>query len=290
MRSMRMIVCSGLAGSIVLGCLMAPPIAAQQRNENAPIELQFNPDTTSRRPTLDLFNLQQPQPAVQTPTQPYYTTAPQRAVALSAAPVAEANPFTEAARWNANLAAGMSSQDPVDDAEDGEEGDEEFELGGAGRSLSPDQSRPLNTGVASVNITTVDVGTGVLPDGATRTLAGSRLLPTGLERGAQFVCVHWQPSLVCHYPLYFEDAMLERHGQVRWGHLQSFASGVKFYSTLPLLPYLRTLRPKHECIYQVGHYRAGSAAPVLKDHIPYDRNAAVVEGLYLAGFFWAMPL
>ncbi len=93
-----------------------------------------------------------------------------------------------------------------------------------------------------------------------------------------------------HYPLYFEDAMLERHGQSRYGCLQPMVSGAKFLWTIPTLPYQYTLRPKHDCVYALGHCRPGSCAPVWHDMLPYDRHAMVVEALSLAGFFWAMPL
>ena len=309
MRSKTMRFCTGLAGSFMLSCLLSDTSLGQQTLQNPPIELQFNPDTTSRRAPLDLFNLKRPQPP-----QPHYTTTNQPAPKPTPQPTPLETPVelraglaSEAEAWDAvdllnsqrlqepqdppttQEAEVDASQEDLDDLDSPETDDEEAVTNAYG-DLNPDQSRPLSVNVGAVNITTIEIGTGVLPEGASRTEATSRMLPTGLEREARFVCAHWQPSLVTHYPLYFEDAMLERHGHVRWGHLQSFASGVKFFSTLPMLPYLRTLRPKHDCIYQVGHYRAGSCAPVLKDHLPYDKHAAVVEGLSLAGFFWAMPL
>jgi hypothetical protein len=136
-----------------------------------------------------------------------------------------------------------------------------------------------------------DIGTGLLPEGADRNKLLQPIdLPTGYERGAAYKVAQWQPSMICHYPLYFEDAMLERHGHVRFGCLQSFAAGAKFFGTLPLMPYLYTLKPKHECQYALGHYRAGSCAPLVRDHLPWDRQAAVVEALALTTFFWAAPL
>lgn len=115
-------------------------------------------------------------------------------------------------------------------------------------------------------------------------------LPTGAARGASFQCVHWAPSAICHYPLYFQDAMLERHGQTRFGCLQPIVSGAKFISTIPLLPYLATLQPPCESQYALGQYRPGTCAPVLRNHLPYDSRAAAVETLSLAGLFWAAPL
>lgn len=109
-------------------------------------------------------------------------------------------------------------------------------------------------------------------------------------RGFPVQPVYWQPADICHSP-YFEDAMLERHGQVRWGcGPQPLVSGVKFISTIPLLPYLTTMHPPCEPRYSLGHFRPGTNAPVLKDHLPWDRRAAAVEALSAAGFWVAAPL
>lgn len=160
----------------------------------------------------------------------------------------------------------------------------------ATESLKPLQDRKLSLAVTPVSISMDGLGTGEVPELNVWEGSGKMMLPDGYARGALPKCVHWRPSMLSHYPLYFEDAMLERHGQVRWGHLQPLASGVKFFSTLTLYPYLRTLQPPCECRYALGHYRPGSCAPVLKDHLPWDRRAAAVETLALASFFWAAPL
>lgn len=158
-------------------------------------------------------------------------------------------------------------------------------------TLTPLQSRPLSTRILAVNVSMEDIGTGLLPEGSDRNQdLQPTFLPTGYERAATFKVAQWQPSLISHYPLYFEDAMLERHGHTRFGCFQSLASGAKFFGTLPLMPYLYTLKPKHECQYALGHYRGGSCVPLVRDHLPWDRQAAVVEALALSSFFWAAPL
>lgn len=158
-------------------------------------------------------------------------------------------------------------------------------------SLTPLQNRALSLAINPTNISLDGIGTGVLPGADLPQVDHSPLfLPDGVGRGATFKCVHWRPSQVCHFPLYFEDAMLERHGHVRFGHLQPWASGVKFFSTITLLPYLKTLQPGREGRYALGHYRPGTCAPKLKDHLPWDSRAAVVETLSMASFFWAAPL
>ena len=155
----------------------------------------------------------------------------------------------------------------------------------------PAQSAQLSLTVEPVNIATGSIGTGVLPDDtAAKRAPASSGLKDGQSRGIPVTQVSWKPANVCHLPLYFEDAMLERHGHVRWGHAQPIVSGAKFLATMPLLPYLKTLQPPCEYRYTLGHFRPGSCAPALKDHLPWDRRAAVVETVSLGAFFWAAPL
>lgn len=162
---------------------------------------------------------------------------------------------------------------------------------GQSESLAPLQSRELVNAVQTVNLSLDGIGTGSIPDSTPEWLSDSPVgLPDGMSRGAIYQCVHWQSSNICHFPLYFEEAMLERHGHVRWGRLQPWASGVRFFTTISLLPYLKTLQPTYQTRYVLGQYRAGSCAPALHDTVPWDRNAAAVETLSLAGFFWATPL
>ena len=161
----------------------------------------------------------------------------------------------------------------------------------AGKGITPVQSAGLKLGVDMVNISTATIGTGQLPnDTAALRASPSTSLLDGQSRGIVAKQVNWRPANICHLPLYFEDAMLERHGHVRWGCAQPLASGVKFLSTLPLLPYITTLHPKCEPRYTLGHFRPGSCAPALKDHLPWDQRAAVVETVSLGAFFWAAPL
>ncbi len=154
------------------------------------------------------------------------------------------------------------------------------------KSLAPLQNRALTIAVQVVDLSVADLGTRTVPDSA----ASQRTVESSYQRNAAFKCVHWHPSSICHFPLRFEDAMLERHGQVRYGCWQPLVSGVKFFGTIPLIPYLNTLHPRCEPVYALGNYRPGGCAPVLRDSVPWDRNAAVVEALSLAGYFWAAPL
>lgn len=161
-------------------------------------------------------------------------------------------------------------------------------------SIAPVQSRLLSNKIQTVSISIDKLGTGVVPKPSATRESASHELPTGAARGMFHTHVYWKASLIQHYPLYFEDAMLERHGHTRcWNGCalpQSIVSGVKFFATIPLLPYHETLRHKHQCVYALGHYRPGSTAPCLRDNIPYDHRAFAVESAAAAAFFWATPL
>ena len=101
--------------------------------------------------------------------------------------------------------------------------------------------------------------------------------------------VNWAAADTFSNPRYFEDRMLERHGQeCRW-HLQPLASGSRFFLTVPMLPYLMTVSNPCECEYTLGYYRSGSCSPALKQRPPYERNAMIVEGLVASGLIIGFP-
>lgn len=172
-----------------------------------------------------------------------------------------------------------------------EKADSQSGLKSSRDSLAPVQNRQLTNRVQATSISSDQVGTGLLPSPAQPRQLSST---SAGQSTAIYTHVHWRPSCIQHFPLYFEDAMLERHGHKRsfYGYdvAQSVISGVKFFATIPLLPYNMTLRPRRECVYALGHYRAGSGAPCLRDNLPYDYRAAIVESASAAAFFWASPL
>jgi hypothetical protein len=132
-------------------------------------------------------------------------------------------------------------------------------------SFTPVLSRSLSVRVQAVSTSGNNLGSGLIPLPSASRELGVQPLPIGVTRGMSYTHVCWKASLIQHYPLYFEDAMLERHGHSRCWHgcalPQSVVSGVKFFATIPLLPYHETLRPKHKCVYALGHYRPGTPAP-----------------------------
>ncbi len=91
------------------------------------------------------------------------------------------------------------------------------------------------------------------------------------------------------HPLYFEDVMLERHGHERFPKLTPMISGARFFATVPMLPYLMTVRPPCEFEYKMGHFRSGDCVYPYIQRPPYVRNAAIVEAAAIAGASIALP-
>jgi len=91
----------------------------------------------------------------------------------------------------------------------------------------------------------------------------------------------WCAATTCHMPNYFEDEQLERYGHT-WGPVtQTTVSTVKFFATVPLVPYFMGVNPPNECIYDLGTYRPGSCAPHYLDPFPISVRGAINEGMFL---------
>lgn len=99
----------------------------------------------------------------------------------------------------------------------------------------------------------------------------------------------WAAPNTYSHPLYFEDRMLERHGHERWGCMQPIAAGARFFTTIPMLPYLATIQEPCDIVYSKGYYRAGSSPPCVMQRPPLERRAVVVEAAAIAGGIIALP-
>lgn len=136
------------------------------------------------------------------------------------------------------------------------------------------------------------VGTGVLPDDVLKEYQLKQMaLPVGVNRDGDWLdmCACWQASGICHMPLYFEEPMLERHGQQRYPCLQPMISGVRFIGNIAMLPYYMQLDRPWEEQSVLGSYRPGTAAPALYHRPPYRADAVTAEGLATAAIFIAVP-
>ena len=103
---------------------------------------------------------------------------------------------------------------------------------------------------------------------------------------------YWSASAVCHMPLYFQDAALERYGQSveqavgpagrylsypvddpkqstqRNQIVQPFASIGIFAAQIALLPYNLIMDPPWEAEYDLGYYRPGDRIPPDTYYLP----------------------
>jgi len=91
------------------------------------------------------------------------------------------------------------------------------------------------------------------------------------------------------HPLYFEDVMLERHGHERFPLLQPMVSGARFFATIPMLPYLMTVRHPCDCEYKMGHFRTGDCVHPYCQRPPYVGRAVAVEALWITGGVLVIP-
>ena len=103
-------------------------------------------------------------------------------------------------------------------------------------------------------------------------------------------CYMWKASALSTKAAYFEDTQLERHGHTLvCPALQPVVSGVKFFATVPLLPYKMGVTPPNECVYTLGHYRSGSCAPYMVEPFPISARGALFEAGAVAGAIVAIP-
>lgn len=98
------------------------------------------------------------------------------------------------------------------------------------------------------------------------------------------ICFMWKASTLCHKPFYFEDKALERYGHtyVR-EEFQPIVSGLRFFLTVPILPYKMGLNPPNECIYTLGDYRPGDCAPYMLDPLPISVRAGLIQAGVIVG-------
>jgi hypothetical protein len=167
----------------------------------------------------------------------------------------------------------------------------------ASKTDQPSSSRinqePITLAPLGTPNTSVDgIGTGVRPEDVTiHRLPPAQPIPSGETREGMWglQSKQWVPGGFCHQPLYFEDPMLERHGHVRFPYLQPAVSGIRFFGTVPVLPYLATLRHPLDEVHTLGAYRPGTAAPTLRYRAHYDPVALRNQFIATAGTAAAVP-
>jgi hypothetical protein len=99
----------------------------------------------------------------------------------------------------------------------------------------------------------------------------------------------WDATDFYHYPLYFEDANLERYGHTYGDCAQPFVSIARFSGQFLMLPYQMTLDPVCTPKYSLGYYRPGDCAPFLHERMPFSWKAAGVEAGVVTGLILLIP-
>lgn len=103
------------------------------------------------------------------------------------------------------------------------------------------------------------------------------------------VAYQWKASGLCHKPLYFEQAQLERYGH-DWGPvLQPFVSGAHFFGSAAILPYKMGLQTPNECDYALGYYRPGNCAPYMIEPLGFTWRAAAFQAGAVTGAAFVIP-
>lgn len=110
-----------------------------------------------------------------------------------------------------------------------------------------------------------------------------------LERAWAMVEVNWEASALGHYPLYFEDVGLERHGHTVCPWLQPGISAAKFYTSVIVLPYKMGADPPHQCVYALGHYRPGGRAPRIVYRPLFSVRGAAAQAAVMTGGAFVFP-
>jgi hypothetical protein len=86
-------------------------------------------------------------------------------------------------------------------------------------------------------------------------------------------------------PLYFDDVPLERYGQSWHPLLQPVKSGAHFFGSLPILPYKVGIDRPCDRISNLGYYRVGSCVPGVRQRLPLEADATLLEtGAWVAAF------
>ena len=157
--------------------------------------------------------------------------------------------------------------------------------------LKPPPRELLQQGLQPLSAELPDSQTrdGLLPPDASEGLFTQRR--ASYDRGDQWTPIncHWAASGNRYRPVYFEDTMLERHGQSRGELVQPFASGTRFFASIAALPYKAALNPPHCPTSSLGHYRVGSGAPCLLQRPPLQADAGLLQAGLVVGLIFIVP-
>ena len=95
-------------------------------------------------------------------------------------------------------------------------------------------------------------------------------------------------ELVAHHPLYFEEANLERYGR-SCGPLQPALSSLRFFATIPSLPYAMAVHHPYKTYATQWPYAAGWGAPKVKELQPLKVKPSLVQAGAITGLLFVLP-
>ena len=91
-----------------------------------------------------------------------------------------------------------------------------------------------------------------------------------------------------YQPLYFEELNLERYGR-SYGKLQPAISGLRFFATIPSLPYAMTVHDPHQTYHWNRPYQAGWGAPRVRELRPLELKPSLIQAGAIAVLIIAVP-
>jgi hypothetical protein len=95
-------------------------------------------------------------------------------------------------------------------------------------------------------------------------------------------------EIFAYQPLYFEEVNLERYGRT-CGHLQPVASSLRFFATIPMLPYAMTVSHPCTAYTQKWPYGAGWGAPKVREFEPVQLKPSLVQVGAITGLVFVLP-
>ncbi|MFN0054630.1 MAG: HEAT repeat domain-containing protein [Planctomycetales bacterium] len=159
---------------------------------------------------------------------------------------------------------------------------------GDGTDETPEEHKRLSDIRARISFPT---GQGIrVPENiAARQLASTPVYHlAGTTRGWYGTAKAWEPTGLCHNPLYFQDLNLERYGY-HYGCAQTVVSSVKFATDTALLPYKMCVEPVCSCVYTLGYDRPGNCVPYRCYRLPWRTDAALLMGGLVTGLVFLAP-
>lgn len=127
-----------------------------------------------------------------------------------------------------------------------------------------------------------------LPPDCTSDFFAEEVVGTG-SRFSSEIDFHWLPTNFFHMPAYLDDVPLERYGQSQLPILQPIISGSKFILQIPILPYKMGVDPVHSCVSTYGHRPPGDCVPCIRQTMPREVDAALVQAAATVGLVFLLP-